>query len=290
MAEPKLLEVAQLDPADIEVGSRLRPVTDAGVDSLVCSIKEIGFVKDEVIVRKMKGGRLKLIAGGHRHAACLTLGVKVPAKIYRCTDDWARLVEIDDNLAGAEMNALDSAIFLAERKRVYEKMHPETVAGYAGAASRWDAADIVSFASSTAEKFGVTERHVRRLAAAGSTLREGEALALRSAVRAVTLKDLGDLAKITDHNERDAVLTLFVSGDERSISSARSAHQRSANGPNPDATTPVDDAFKALLKCWNRAPAAARRRFVEEVCGDLNEMLAQPSPADASDNVTRLHG
>ncbi|HPT48548.1 MAG TPA: hypothetical protein PLM07_21900, partial [Candidatus Rifleibacterium sp.] len=44
------------------------------------------------------------------------------------TDDWARLMEVDDNLAGAEMNALDTAVFLAERKKVYEKLHPETKA------------------------------------------------------------------------------------------------------------------------------------------------------------------
>ena len=95
------------------------------------------------------------------------------------TDDWARLMEVDDNLAGAEMNALDTAVFLAERKRVYEKLHPETKAstGAALVAHRWNTADImsvVSFASATAEKFGMTDRHVRRMIAAGARLTQSD--------------------------------------------------------------------------------------------------------------------
>lgn len=37
----------------------------------------------------------------------------------------ARLIEFDDNLAGAELSPLGTAVFLAGRKRVCEKLHPD---------------------------------------------------------------------------------------------------------------------------------------------------------------------
>lgn len=135
MAEPTLLKVSRVAVSDVDDSRRLRPVSEAGVESLIASVNELGVMKDPIHVRQIKGGGLVLVAGGHRLEAARRMGwEEVEAKVWtNVTDDWSRLMEIDDNLAGAEMNALDTAIFLAERKRVYEKLHPETKGGVAGA-------------------------------------------------------------------------------------------------------------------------------------------------------------
>ena len=46
-----------------------------------------------------------------------------------------------------------------------------------------------------------------------------------------------------------------------------------AEAPAPK--DPVEEAFKALLTAWTRAPMAARRRFVHEVSDDLAAMEGQ---------------
>ncbi|WP_159966781.1 ParB N-terminal domain-containing protein, partial [Profundibacterium mesophilum] len=112
----------------IAPAGRLRPVSEAGVLSLVASIGELGVMKDPIHVRRVphRGGALELMAGGHRLEAARRLGwTDIPATVWTCSDDWAHLVEIDDNLGGSELGALDTAVFLAARKRIYEKLHPE---------------------------------------------------------------------------------------------------------------------------------------------------------------------
>ncbi len=102
MKSPTLLQQTQAKIADIVVRDRLRPVSEAGVQTLIASITETGVMKDAIHLRKKKDGRLYLIAGGHRMAAAINLGwEEIEAKIWTdVTDDWSRMMEIDDNLAG----------------------------------------------------------------------------------------------------------------------------------------------------------------------------------------------
>lgn len=281
MREARLIEVRDVHPNEIETSGRLRPVSDAAVESLIASINELGVIKDEIIVRKVRhrGGKLVLVAGAHRLEACRRMNRLVPAKIYDCSDDWARLMEVDDNLAGAELNALDTAVFMAARKRVYEQLHPETKRGIAGAKARWDATDIepvASFAKATAEKFGMTDRHIRRVLAAGDVLGPDEARRLRSAPRPVTLKDLTEISKIEAPVERYDVVEALAEGKARTASEARKAYAaRQIGAPETAPKDPVEEAFKALATAWKRAPMAARRRFVEQENVALFNMLRE---------------
>ena len=115
MAE--LISTGPVPVADIHAEKRLRPVSETALVSLMASIGELGVMKDEVHLRQVggKNSRLVLIAGGHRLEAAKRLDWKaIPAKVWKCSADWARLMEIDDNLANAELDALELAIFLAE--------------------------------------------------------------------------------------------------------------------------------------------------------------------------------
>ena len=274
---PTLMQQNKARVADILVGDRLRPVSEAGVESLIASVTEIGVMKDPIHVRKKKDGQLWLLAGAHRLEMAKRLGwEEVEVKIWTdVTDDWAQLIEIDDNLAGAEMNALDTAVFLAERKRLYEKLHPETRAGVAGGLARQGlASDIVSFAESTAEKFGLSRRQIERIVAAGAALDRTAIAQLREAPAPVTLKDLTEIAKISSPAERTAVVLRFASGNAKSAAAARKSlaaeDGRNAAAPEVD---PADAEFKALLNAWSRSRTAARRRFVAQAYHQLAALL-----------------
>ena len=273
MAEPRLLKIDRVKVADIVTASRLRPVSEAGVESLLASIAEIGVRKDAVHVRQKKSGPLVLIAGGHRLEAARRLGWdEIEAKVWTdVTDDWARLMEIDDNIAGAELNPLDTALFLAERKRIYEKLHPETAAGafkgnrHTGSLAA-DTMSVSSFATATAEKFGMTDRHVRRLIAAGDRLDPRDVSLLRKAPRQVTLRDLAEIAKIGGPTERYEVVEALAEGRAKSAAEARQKW-KAEQGGTPVPKDPADEQFIALMKLWQRSGARARRRFLDEVSG-----------------------
>lgn len=280
MKPPVERETTQVPVGDIIVRSRLRPVSDAAVESLITSIGELGVMKDAVHLRKRKEG-LFLMAGAHRLEAATRLGwATIPAKIWAdVTDDWALLMEVDDNIAGAELNPLDTAVFLATRKKIYERLHPEAKAktGAALAHARWNAADIMSvasFAKATAEKFGIDERHVRRLVSLGGSLEPQEAMDLRAAPRQVTLKDLGDIAKMPRlGKERMAVIAALRHGKAKNAAEAFRAIKAENSGAELVVKDPVEEAFKALSALWSRAPKAAKRRFVEEHADDLVQMI-----------------
>ena len=287
MKKPTLMQQTSVKVAEIDARHRLRPVSEAGVESLIASITETGVMKDAIHVRRKKDGSFVLIAGGHRLEAARRLGwEEIEAKVWTdVTDDWARLMEIDDNLAGAEMNALDTAVFLAERKAVYERMHPAAKAatGAALAAKRWspDAVDIMSvasFAAATAEKFGLTDRHVRRMIAAGASLSRDEVRWLRAAPAPVKLADLQALAKIGDGHERSQVCIKLTNGHSPSVSAALRA-LRVERGVETPVKSPEDQQFLALLSAWARAGAAARRRFVSEAFEELGRMGADEEQA-----------
>lgn len=277
--------VTELRVDQIVVRDRLRPVSEAGVAALTASISEMGVMKDPIHVRKVKhrGGEFLLMAGAHRLTAARELGWEtVKVTCWTCTDDFARLMEIDDNLAGAELTALDTAVFLAERKRIYEKMNPQTRAGVAGAAARWDASDIVSFACSTAEKFGMSRRQVERIIASGAHLGPDEVRRLRSAPRPVTLKDLQDISKISETGERYHVVDCLAEGRTKNASGARKLW-KAEQGEGPEPLSPADRALARLLDAWDRAPKVARDRFLEERGDQLRrELDAQSTPTPAN--------
>ena len=288
MTQPRLMQRDRVPVADVQSKSRLRPVSEAGVASIIASIEETGVMKDAIHVRQHKRGGLILIAGAHRLEAARRLGwTEIEAKVWAdVTDDWARLMEVDDNIAGAELNALDTAIFLAERKRIYEKLHPETRQGVAGAVARWDATELgsIAFATATAEKFGMSDRQVRKIVAAGSRLDPRDISLLRQAPRQITLKDLTEIAKISSAPERYHVVQALAEGRARSAADAR---RQASDGVSAALKDPCEAAFQALAKAWTRAPMAARKRFLlerrSEVWDAQNKGVALTDWAKADD-------
>lgn len=275
MSKATLMQMDRVVISDVIISpNRLRPVSEAGVESLIASINETGVMKDAIHVRKKHDGTLHLIAGGHRIEAARRLGWNdIEAKVWTdVTDDWSLLMEIDDNLAGAEMNALDTAVFLASRKAVYERMHPETKAdAFKGNQHTGKlVSELSSFTTSTAEKFGITARQIQKIIAAGSKLNADEITQLRAAPKQVTLKDLTEISKIGETSERSGVVTRLAAGSAKSASDAR----KQINAKPGDAhISDADKKLRALNDAFARAPIAARRAFVAHNAEALRTLL-----------------
>ena len=132
--ESKPLQLAQIRVAD-----RLRLALDeATVATIAASMAELGL-QSPVLLRPWRAagpegsdawgredaGLFALVAGAHRLEAARRLGwTHIEALIVEGTPDEVRLIEIDENLARAELTVLDRARFLAARKRIHERMYP----------------------------------------------------------------------------------------------------------------------------------------------------------------------
>lgn len=274
----RIQSVDSLAVAEIDVKDRLRPVSEAGVAALIASIRTLGVMKDPVQVRRIRhqDGRMVLMAGAHRLEAARRLGWdRLPATLWECNDTWASMMEVDDNLAGAELSPLDTAVFLAERKRLYEQAFPQTKKGGDRKSAEFkgqNQSDIVSFCSATAEKFNLSKRHVERLVAVGEKLDDEALSLLRSAERPTRLTDLQAIAKVSEPSTRQAALERFASGDAKSISDALKQLRPAA----PDRSE-SDKALDALLAAWSTAPMRAKRGFVETIARDLAALLPKDS-------------
>ena len=123
------MSVELLNLSEITVADRLRSVDEDWAKAIAQSI-EINGLMEPIVVRPLKGGGYALVAGAHRFRGLELAGLdEAECKILDLTEAEARLAEIDENLMRREMNALDRAVFLAERQRVYEELHPETKKG-----------------------------------------------------------------------------------------------------------------------------------------------------------------
>ncbi|MCZ4258645.1 ParB/RepB/Spo0J family partition protein [Sulfitobacter sp. G21635-S1] len=284
----KLLFTGELPIRDIDVSDRLRPLSETAVVSLMASIEEVGQ-QSEIHVRKIRhqGGRMKLILGRHRIEALSRLGcTSIASKLWDCTDDWARMAEIDDNLAHADLNALDLAVFLAERKVVYERMYPEAKAatGAALVAKRWNTTDmmsavskendVMSFCQSVAEQRDLSERQIRRLVAAGQALDRESIRQLRAAPKRVTLADLQTLAKCGVEADRRAICAALAAGEAKSAKAALTARYAK---PGDVARQPADLDARRLADAFARASQEGRKRFARDHLEALQKLIAQVS-------------
>ena len=102
-----------LNPADIIVGDRLRALDRESVERLKESISRIGL-KTPISVRSSAQG-WTLVAGRHRLAACIELGInQIPVIAETSSELEARLWEIAENLHRAELTALERAEHISQ--------------------------------------------------------------------------------------------------------------------------------------------------------------------------------
>lgn len=250
-------ELVHVDPAAVAVSERLRLVDEAWVEAIAASIEQKG--QDTPIqVRRNGGGKLHLVAGAHRLAACKRLGVEVRAEIIQCSALEARLIEIDENLFRRELNALDRAVFLAERKKVYEEMYPETKRGVAGGKARQSSAtEIISFAESTAVRVGLTDRSIRLAISIAERIPADVRARLAGTKIAEKQADLLSLANLEPKLQRKAIALI-----EKGTAPTLKAAMAKVTGSEEPEGTPEDRQYARLYEAWARAGAGARSLFI----------------------------
>lgn len=272
MSEMRLIETRQMALDDIEVHDRLRPVDEMGVGAILMTLRDGEAPSDPVDVRRVRrNGAViyRLIDGMHRVEAARRQGHEtILASIYEGTDADARLMEIERNLARAEMKPVDRAVFLLAYKDAYEKKYPEARAaiGEALIAKRWDKTGImpvVSFAARVGEMAGQNETTVRRQYRAVSALSSDEIETLRNAPRWIGYKDLAEIGKITDPDERGFVVGKLSAGEAKTVKAARKAYL-AATGAAPAPLSDSDQKLARLMDAWDRAGKSARVGFLAE--------------------------
>lgn len=287
----QIKSITELPVAGIVMRDRLRAVSEAGVASVIKSIEDIGFIKDPIHVRKVKhrGGEYVLMAGAHRLTAAQRLGWEtIKVACWTCNDDFAKLMELDDNIAGADLTPLDTAVFLAERKRLYEKLHPEAASGafkgnqYSGKVVN----EIISFTTSSAEKFGLSVRRVQQIVAAGERLAPDEIRKLRSAPRPVGLNDLQEIGKIGQPSERYHVVETLAAGGAKNVAVARKLW-KAEQGLAPEPPRPAEQEYMRLLDSWDRSRKSSRKLFLGERLDEVRALLAEIGGGDDLEGVDR---
>lgn len=162
IAYPAIAAIHDVDLAAIDVPTnRARSFDPDEAAGLAASIAEVGLLHP--IRVRLVGNRHRLIAGRKRLEACRLLGWSaIPVTTSEAgTDDEERLEEVVENLASFSLNKLDRCQHLYEFKQVYERLHPETKAGTAGALAKHGSAnEIFAFAADAAEKIGMSRRAI----------------------------------------------------------------------------------------------------------------------------------
>lgn len=263
------MEILEIPIDAILLQNRLRVVDAAWVENLVASIRVSGL-QQPLQVRAVGDGQFVLVAGAHRLVACRRLEMPtVPCHVVECTDLQARLMEIDENLYRHELSPLDRAAFLAERKKVYEALYPETKHGVAATNARLGRQnDKMSFCDSTAKSTGLNRRTVERAVSLHDRLdpRVRELLAgtwiskNQAELTALSRLDSKDQMNVLKHMELGD-----VKGDSLSVAQAINIVR---HNQNPETTVKkVDDDFERIKNIWIKTRPTSQQMFIDYLIG-----------------------
>lgn len=248
----------------IDVGPRLRRVDPAWVELLAASMAERGQQTPIEVRPSEEEGRYLLIAGGHRMAAAEVAGLdSLNAIVTQATDDEAELAEIDENLMRRELTPLDRAVFLAARKDVWLRLHPETGHGKAkknkGEERR---TGVPSFDRATAERLGLDPRSIRRAVSRASIPADVRAMIAGHPV-ADSGAELDKLAAQSADMQRRIAAALT-----RPDAPARTVGAALAELAGPVRENRAAEAARqlvALMGAWRKAGRGARAQFLNHL-------------------------
>ena len=149
----------EIEVSKVIIGDSRRAIDGATVEKLADSMKQVGLLNPITIDYEYN-----LIAGAHRIAAAKKLGwEQIPCTMLDIEDLQAKLAELDENLVRNNGNVIEQGEWLAEKKRIYEHLHPETKHGACGnKGGKILENEINSFSTDTAEKTGLSKRTIEQ--------------------------------------------------------------------------------------------------------------------------------
>ena len=262
------MEIRTIALDRVRTAHRLRPVDADWAGLLADRIREEGLLQPIAVRAADAEGNHQLIFGGHRVAACRMLGWEsIPAKVLEVSDLQAQLMEIEENLIRAELNPLDRAVFLARHKQVWEALHPETRHGGKRAKKGAEPSGqdghlpmAGRFSAVAQEKFGLSERTVRRAVALATALDAKVRELIAGEPLARNAKELEELARLVPAEQLAVVQAMIAQGD----ATVQAALRRVRSLPLEMPADPDEAWFSKISGMWRKCPGAkARRRFLE---------------------------
>ncbi|MGD0640259.1 MAG: ParB/RepB/Spo0J family partition protein [Roseiarcus sp.] len=264
---PKTLRIDSIDAS-----GRLRPVDPDHVALIAASIEERGL--EQPIVVRPAGDGYKLTIGAHRFAALKSLGwteLEVGKHVLVREEDEldAKISEIDENLARHELNALDRAVFLAERRRLYEEQRRVASKGGDRKSEKFKAQSLrmdfsPRFTEDVAERVGLSERTVQLALRIASGLDREAMQALRGTRIERNQAELLALVDLPVAQQRAAAKEIG-SGAAKTVREARVV----IGVDKAVANDPQGRAYAALLANWEKADAKTRRAFLKDIGAEI---------------------
>ncbi|NVJ90844.1 MAG: ParB N-terminal domain-containing protein [Methylocystaceae bacterium] len=267
--------------SSIIVEDRLRDSDEEEVKKLSLSIKEIGQ-QTPIIIRPYRKVNPKdktkwlpvtfdglqrwiLIAGLHRFEAIDLLGLEgIHCIIKDPTSPLeARLLEIDENVYRHELNAWDLAVFLRERKAIYEELYPQSKRGgdqKSKAANDQNAAP--AFSKSAEELTGLKQRTIQE----SLRISEGIAPELEARIKGTWLsKKKGELLHLAgcDHETQARILDMMLR-EEKPITKVNLC-KRELDGKTVKKEPQANRSRKKLFAAWDAADKALRSEFLQHL-------------------------
>lgn len=256
-------EVISIPLDQIEVGDRLR-VIDPDHAGLIAESFHANGQMTPIEVRRAPGVGYRLIAGAHRLEAANIAGMAtISAVVVEADDDQARLREIDENLCRRDLSELDRATFLAERKAVWDRLHPETARRGRRAKSELanGGSPIPTFTKEVAEKLGLGRRAIEKALRRHTAITPNVRLMLATTRFADSASTLDALAKLPATQQVRAAAALIRA--EKPCRTVGEALIEILGAPTEDAAAKAERQFAALVGAWRKADRGARRRFVD---------------------------
>lgn len=268
MSERQSIEISK-----IHIGDRLREVDPIEAQKMALSFGERGQLED-IIIRATSAGKkpYTLVDGATRIAGAELRGdTTIYYRVEKLNQEQARLVEIDANLMRNELTALDRAIFLAERKRIYEALYPETKAGGDRKSEAFenqnDKNDVLKFTDDVAEQVGLGKRQVERAVQIANNLQLDTVKTLRGTPEA---KNMSKLLKLARMEPEKQVMAVNIFKETKDLGDAINQ----AEGKNIKKAPDAELKFATLVTAWKQAPKKSRQKFVDLVKDELQQLLA----------------
>lgn len=238
------------------------------------SMEDLGLLNPILVSMPSKAGKHRLIGGLHRLEAAKALGWEsIPAVLLDLKGVKERLAEIDENLARGMLSPLEWARHFAERKAIYEDLHPETRHGGDRRSTKF--ANLATwsdrFTASAARQFSMSERSINRALERFREIDPDIQTRVASTWIAHKASALDALAKL-GRDEQRRVVDLLLSEAEGRPSTVPAA-VAVVRGERQQSASPEDKLFAKLTKLWDDLPKRQRQRFVDHLVakGDLSE-------------------
>ena len=273
MNNAPMLDAVELIPVDqIHVEDRLRSVNPDHAALIAESFRANGQMTPIEVRRRDDESGFTLISGAHRlEAAKLAEMDQIAASVIDADADQARLREIDENLCRRDLTELDRATFLAERKAVWIRLHPET-AVTGRKKLKTNLSLIPTFAEDAAERLGLSPRSVdRAIRRSNSLCADAKAILAHSkwADNGALLDALSNLQH--DHQVRVASGLTRGENPARNLAAALAEFQPAKKVSR---NQEIDEQFFRLMRAWEKAShRAAKQRFIDWLVaqGELGE-------------------